>query len=70
LRIEMTPAARTRIAELGHDPKLGARPLRRTLEDLVVAPLADRMSRTPSWRDATIVIRAAGESGAADLVIP
>jgi ATP-dependent Clp protease ATP-binding subunit ClpC len=70
LKIEMTPAARARLADLGHDPKLGARPLRRTLEDLVVAPLADRMARTPSWRDATIVIRAAGETGTADLVIP
>ncbi len=70
LRIEVTPAARSRLALLGHDPKLGARPLRRTLEDLVVAPLADRMARTPTWRDATVVIRAASEAGNADLVIP
>jgi len=69
LRIEITPAARTRLAELGYDPKLGARPLRRTLEDLVVAPLADRMARTPTWRDAVIMIRAAGEAGPADVVI-
>ena len=70
LRIEMTPAARTRLAVLGHDPKLGARPLRRTLEDLVVAPLAERMARSPTWRDATIRIQAASEPGAADLTIP
>jgi ATP-dependent Clp protease ATP-binding subunit ClpC len=70
LRIEMTPKARARIAELGHDPKLGARPLRRTLEDLVVAPLADRMAATPGWRDATVRIQAASEPGAADLTIP
>jgi hypothetical protein len=38
LRLEMPPNARARLAQLGHDPKLGARPLRRTLEDLVVAP--------------------------------
>jgi len=70
LRIEMTPAARARLAVLGHDPKLGARPLRRTLEDLVVAPLAERMARSPAWRDATIRIQAASESGASDLTIP
>ena len=48
---------------LGHDPKLGARPLRRTIEDLVVAPLAERMAREPAWRDATVRIADAGETG-------
>ncbi|MCX5748555.1 MAG: AAA family ATPase, partial [Proteobacteria bacterium] len=70
LRLEMTPAARTRLATLGYDPKLGARPLRRTIEDLVVAPLAERMASSPTWRDATIWIRAASESGHADVTIP
>jgi ATP-dependent Clp protease ATP-binding subunit ClpC len=70
LRLEMTPAARARLALLGHDPKLGARPLRRTIEDLVVAPLAERMARTPTWRDATIRIHAASDPGEADLTIP
>ncbi|MEJ7603701.1 MAG: AAA family ATPase, partial [Kofleriaceae bacterium] len=70
LQLEVTPAARARLAQLGHDPRLGARPLRRTLEDLVVAPLAERMARTPGWRDATIRIQAASEKGAADLTIP
>jgi ATP-dependent Clp protease ATP-binding subunit ClpC len=69
LRLEMTPAARARLAVLGHDPRLGARPLRRTIEDLVVAPLAERMARTPTWRDATIRIQAASEPGEADLTI-
>ncbi len=70
LRLEMSPAARTRLAILGHDPKLGARPLRRTIEDLIVAPLAERMARSPTWRDATIRIHAASDPGAADLTIP
>ncbi len=63
LRLEMTPAARAKLALLGHDPKLGARPLRRTIEDLVVAPIAERMARDPSWRDATIRITAAPDPG-------
>jgi ATP-dependent Clp protease ATP-binding subunit ClpC len=63
LRLELTPSARTRLATLGHDPKLGARPLRRTIEDLVVAPLAERMARDPSWRDAVIRIASRGETG-------
>jgi ATP-dependent Clp protease ATP-binding subunit ClpC len=63
LRLEMTPGARAKLASLGHDPKLGARPLRRTIEDLVVAPIAERMARDPAWREATIRITAAPESG-------
>jgi ATP-dependent Clp protease ATP-binding subunit ClpC len=63
LRIELTPAARTRLAALGHDPKLGARPLRRTIEDLVVAPLAERMAREPAWRDAIVHVATRGEPG-------
>jgi ATP-dependent Clp protease ATP-binding subunit ClpC len=70
LVLEMTPAARARLAELGHDPKLGARPLRRTLDDLVVAPLAEKMARVPGWRDAIIRIQASSEPGSADLTIP
>ncbi|HTR55838.1 MAG TPA: AAA family ATPase [Kofleriaceae bacterium] len=67
LRVVVTAAARSRLAELGHDPKLGARPLRRTIEDLVVARLAERMAREPTWRDATVQIATAGEPG--DIVV-
>ncbi|NVB81428.1 MAG: ATP-dependent Clp protease ATP-binding subunit [Kofleriaceae bacterium] len=63
LRLELTPAARSRLAALGHDPKLGARPLRRTIEDLVVAPLAERMAKDPSWRDALVRIATHAEPG-------
>ena len=69
LRLELTPAARSRLAQLGHDPKLGARPLRRTLEDLVVAPIAERMARSPTWRDATVRIATAGDQTGADIVV-
>ena len=48
---------------LGHDAKLGARPLRRTIEDLIVAPLAERMARDPAWRDATVRIGTKSEVG-------
>ncbi len=67
LKLELTPAARSRLAILGHDDRLGARPLRRTIEDLIVAPLAERMAKNPSWRDATIRIAATGEPG--DIVL-
>ena len=69
LVLEVTPAARDRLAVLGHDPKLGARPLRRTIEDLIVGPLAERMARSPLWRDATIRIAYASDPGIADITI-
>ena len=67
LRLALTPRARSRLAELGHDSKLGARPLRRTIEDLIVAPLAERMARDPAWRDVTVRIAVSGEPG--DIVV-
>ena len=62
LRLEVTPAARSQLAKLGHDPELGARPLRRTIEDLIVAPLAERMAKDPTWRDATVRIGTRAET--------
>jgi ATP-dependent Clp protease ATP-binding subunit ClpC len=67
VRLEFTPRARARLAELGHDPRLGARPLRRTIEDLVVAPLAERMAKDPAWRDVAVRVAASGEPG--DIVV-
>jgi ATP-dependent Clp protease ATP-binding subunit ClpC len=67
LELSLTARARTRLAELGHDAKLGARPLRRTIEDLIVAPLAERMAKDPAWRDVAVRISTAGEPG--DIVI-
>jgi len=67
LRVELSPRARSRLAELGHDAKLGARPLRRTIEDLIVAPLAERMARDPAWRDVTVRIGVSGEPS--DIVV-
>jgi ATP-dependent Clp protease ATP-binding subunit ClpC len=67
LRLELTARARSRLAELGHDAKLGARPLRRTIEDLIVAPLAERMARDPAWRDVVVRIGVSGEPS--DIVV-
>ncbi|MEO6771408.1 MAG: AAA family ATPase [Kofleriaceae bacterium] len=61
LRLVLSARARARLAELGHDAKLGARPLRRTIEDLIVAPLAERMARDPAWRDVVVRIGVSGE---------
>jgi ATP-dependent Clp protease ATP-binding subunit ClpB len=41
--ISLTPAAKTRIAEIGFDPTYGARPLRRALQKRIEDPLAMRI---------------------------
>ena len=39
IHVVLTPAARSRLAEEGYDPTFGARPLRRTVQRLLVDPL-------------------------------
>ncbi|MHA0038899.1 AAA family ATPase [Deinococcus sp. PESE-13] len=41
--LTVTPAARARLAELGYDPLLGARPLARVIQDKLGRPLADEL---------------------------
>lgn len=41
--LTLTPAARARLAELGYDPQLGARPLARVIEQKLKRPLADEL---------------------------
>ncbi len=41
--LALTDAAKTRLAELGYDPQLGARPLRRAIQRLLEDPLSERV---------------------------
>ena len=43
VKLNVTPAARARLAELGYDPVMGARPLSRVIEAQVKRPLADQL---------------------------
>ena len=43
MAIELTPAAKSLLAERGYDPTLGARPLRRTIQREIEDPLSERM---------------------------
>jgi ATP-dependent Clp protease ATP-binding subunit ClpC len=62
LTLAVTPAAREALAVRGFDPRMGARPLRRMIEELVVTPLAVRMAAEPALREREMVVNA-GESG-------
>ncbi len=43
LALQLTPAARSLLAEKGYDPQLGARPLRRAIQQMVEDPLSERL---------------------------
>ncbi|HJL28571.1 MAG TPA: AAA family ATPase, partial [Polyangiaceae bacterium LLY-WYZ-15_(1-7)] len=61
IRLEISPAAERRLAELGYAPRYGARPLKQALEAHVVTPLAVRLAKDPALRDRTLRVGAEGE---------
>jgi ATP-dependent Clp protease ATP-binding subunit ClpC len=64
LRLAVSEDARTTLAEWGWHPTRGARPLKRVLEEQVMAPLAVLLARTPSLRGKTIRVVTAAEGEA------
>ena len=54
LALRPTPRLVERLAEAGFDARYGARPLQRTLERLVVTPLARFLLGRPGLRDTAI----------------
>ena len=59
IRLEVTDAARERIAEGGYDPAFGARPLKRVIQREVVDPLASALLAGEIADGAVVVIDAA-----------
>lgn len=61
-RLKWTPALVERVAKAGFDRRFGARPLQRTLETLVVTPLARALAQDPALagRVITLDLDAAG----------
>ena len=60
LQLTLAPGAGRRLAELGWHPTRGARPLKRVIEERVVAPVAAMLAADPELRDATLVVDADG----------
>ncbi len=59
IRLEVTDAARERIAEGGYDPAFGARPLKRVIQREVVDPLASALLAGEVADGAVVVVDAA-----------
>ncbi|MGK3999902.1 AAA family ATPase [Sorangium sp. So ce1024] len=60
LRLRVLPEARAWLAEAGFDPRRGARPLKRLIEEQVITPIAARMAEDPGCRDREIVVAGSG----------
>ncbi len=60
LTLDVDARSRRRLAELGFHPTRGARPLRRVIEERVVAPVAALLSNDPALRDRVLHVDADG----------
>ncbi|WP_433929476.1 AAA family ATPase [Sorangium cellulosum] len=60
LRLRVLPEARAWLAEAGFDPRRGARPLKRVIEEQVITPIAARMAEDPGCRDREVVVAGGG----------
>jgi ATP-dependent Clp protease ATP-binding subunit ClpB len=65
LELELTPEARTFLADKGYDPTYGARPLKRAIQKYVQDPLAKLIIRGAFVPGDTIVVTKAGDDALA-----
>ncbi len=74
LRLDVSEAARATLADWGWHPTRGARPLKRVLEEQVMAPLAVLLARTPTLRGQAVrvltAVEAEGVDGALVVALP
>lgn len=64
IRLDFSEPARATLAEWGWHPTRGARPLKRVLEEQVMAPIAVLLARSPELGDCTIRVFDAAETDA------
>ena len=60
ITLELTPAARAQLAQVGYDPQYGARPLKRAIQQRITQPLALRLLQGEFRDGATVVVDVAG----------
>ncbi len=61
MSVELTPAAKERLADIGFGPVYGARPLRRAIQQRIVHPLAVRLLAGDFHDGDTITVDAEGD---------
>jgi ATP-dependent Clp protease ATP-binding subunit ClpC len=61
LGLELTQEAKYRLAEKGYQPELGARPLRRAIQQMIEDPLSERLLWKEFRAGETILVDVEGE---------
>ncbi|MGR5854923.1 AAA family ATPase [Streptococcus pneumoniae] len=60
IRLDVTDKVKEKLVDLGYDPKMGARPLRRTIQDCIEDTITDYYLENPSEKDLKAVITSKG----------
>lgn len=60
IRLDVTDKVKEKLADLGYDPKMGARPLRRTIQDYIEDTITDYYLENPSEKDLKAVMTSKG----------
>ena len=59
--LDVTDKVKEKLVDLGYDPKMGARPLRRTIQDYIEDAITDYYLENPSEKDLKAVMTSNGE---------
>ncbi|HGK8745458.1 TPA: AAA family ATPase [Streptococcus pneumoniae] len=60
IRLDVTDKVKEKLVDLGYDPKMGARPLRRTIQDYIEDAITDYYLENPSEKDLKAVLTSKG----------
>lgn len=60
IRLDVTDKVKKKLVDLGYDPKMGARPLRRTIQDYIEDTITDYYLENPSEKDLKAVMTSRG----------
>ncbi|CJZ90094.1 ATP-dependent Clp protease ATP-binding subunit [Streptococcus pneumoniae] len=60
IRLDVTDKVKEKLVDLGYDPKMGARPLRRTIQDCIEDTITDYYLENPSEKDLKAVMTSKG----------
>ncbi|VJR20888.1 ATP-dependent Clp protease, ATP-binding subunit [Streptococcus pneumoniae] len=60
IRLDVTDKVKAKLVDLGYDPKMGARPLRRTIQDYIEDTITDYYLENPSEKDLKAVMTSKG----------
>lgn len=60
IRLDVTDKVKEKLVDLGYDPKMGARPLRRTIQDYIEDTITDYYLENPSKKDLKAVMTSKG----------